>query len=90
VLILDDCLSAVDSETEKTLIEHLRQEGRGRTVLIAAHRLSTVAQADQILVLTGEGAVEAVGTHAELLARTGWYRDTWNQQQLLQDLGEQA
>ena len=90
VLILDDCLSAVDSETEKTLVDHLRQEGRGRTVLVAAHRLSTVARADQILVLSGDGAVEAVGTHAELLARTGWYQDTWNQQQFLQDLGDQA
>jgi ATP-binding cassette subfamily B protein len=90
VLILDDCLSAVDSETEKTLIDHLNQEGRGRTVLIAAHRLSTVAQADQILVLTGTGAVEAVGTHAELLARPGWYQDTWNQQQFLHDLEDEA
>jgi ABC-type multidrug transport system fused ATPase/permease subunit len=80
----------VDSETEKTLVDHLRQEGRGRTVLVAAHRLSTVARADQILVLSGDGAVEAVGTHAELLARTGWYQDTWNQQQFLQDLGDQA
>jgi len=90
VLILDDCLSAVDSETEKALIDHLRQEGRGRTVLIAAHRLSTVARADQILVLTGKGAVEAVGTHAELMAQAGWYQDTWNQQQFRQDLGGQA
>jgi ATP-binding cassette subfamily B protein len=90
VLILDDCLSAVDSETEKTLIDHLQREGRGRTVLIAAHRLSTVARADQILVLTGAGAVEALGTHSELLSQAGWYRDTWNQQQLLQNLEDPA
>ena len=46
-----------------------------------------VGHARQIIA---DGAVEAVGTHAELLARTGWYQDTWNQQQFLQDLGDQA
>ncbi len=90
VLILDDCLSAVDSETEKALVDHLNHEGRGRTVLVAAHRLSTVAQADQILVLTESGEVEAVGTHEDLVNRAGWYRDTWNQQQFRQQEGDRA
>lgn len=81
VLILDDCLSAVDTETERHLLAGLRSEGQGRTVVIAAHRLSSVAEANQILVLDGEGKQVALGSHEELLERGGWYRDTWEQQQ---------
>jgi ATP-binding cassette subfamily B multidrug efflux pump len=80
VLVLDDCLSAVDSETEAQLLDNLRQAGRGRTLIVAAHRLGTVMHAEQILVLR-EGAVEALGTHAELLQTSPWYRETWAQQQ---------
>ena len=72
VLVLDDALSAVDTETEARLVENLRHAGHGRTVVVSAHRLSSVRHADQILVLR-EGRVEALGTHAELLARPGWY-----------------
>jgi ATP-binding cassette subfamily B protein len=86
VLILDDALSAVDTETESRLLENLRRAGRGRTVVIAAHRLSSVARADRILVLDKGGRVEAQGTHAELLARRGWYRDTWRRQQAQSEL----
>jgi len=88
VLILDDCLSAVDTETEKELIRNLREDGEGRTVVVAAHRLSTVMDADQILVLDGGGTVECIGTHKELLGREGWYRRTWRQQQELEELSE--
>jgi ATP-binding cassette subfamily B protein len=85
VLILDDALSAVDSETENVLIENLRRAGEGRTVIIAAHRLSTVLHADQILVLEN-GRMQALGTHAELLAKPGWYKRTWEQQQAQEEL----
>lgn len=88
VLILDDCLSAVDTETEKRLISNLREEGRGRTVLIAAHRLSTIRDADQTLVLDGEGRVQDVGSHDDLVQREGWYRRTWKQQQRQEELSE--
>ena len=81
VLILDDCLSAVDTETEKELLESLRQAGQSRTVLVSAHRLSSVANADQILVLGPEGRVEELGTHDELVNKPGWYKDTWQHQQ---------
>lgn len=87
VLLLDDCLSAVDTETEKALLGELRASGEGRTVLVAAHRLTTVAEADHIVVLTAEGSIEAEGTHEELLDRAGWYRDTWDQQQRIASLG---
>jgi ATP-binding cassette subfamily B protein len=86
VLVLDDALSAVDTETERKLLDHLRRAGKGRTVVIAAHRLSSVARADRILVLTRSGTVEAVGTHAELIARDGWYRRTWSRQQAQEEL----
>jgi ATP-binding cassette subfamily B multidrug efflux pump len=81
VLLLDDCLSAVDTETEKALLGELRESGVGRTVLVAAHRLTTVAEADDIVVLSQEGGIAARGTHEALLAQPGWYRDTWEQQQ---------
>lgn len=86
VLVLDDCLSAVDTETERDLLGSLRTAGEGRTVLVAAHRLSTVRSADRVVVLTPRGEVEAIGTHDELIARPGWYRDTWEQQQRTESL----
>jgi ATP-binding cassette subfamily B protein len=86
ILILDDALSAVDTETESKLLENLRRAGRGRTVVIAAHRLSSVARADRIVVLDKHGRVEAQGTHADLVSRPGWYRDTWQRQQAQSEL----
>ncbi len=89
VLILDDCLSAVDSETEEALLKSLREAGQSRTVLIAAHRLSSVSSADQILVLAEDGSMQAKGTHKELLAKPGWYKDTWaHQQRRVEHAGE--
>jgi len=88
ILILDDCLSAVDTETESALLGNLRAAGHGRTVVVAAHRLSTVKDADQILVLTTDGHVEAIGTHAELTSRPGWYQRTWHQQQRMEEVGD--
>jgi ATP-binding cassette subfamily B protein len=87
VLILDDALSAVDTETETRLVANLRRAGHGRTVVVSAHRLSSVRHADQVLVLR-EGRVEALGTHAELLARPGWYAETWARQQAQEELAQ--
>ena len=81
LLLLDDALSAVDTETEARILAHLRQARVGRTVIIASHRLSTVADADSTLVLQG-GHVLEHGSHAELLARDGWYARQWRYQQL--------
>jgi ATP-binding cassette subfamily B protein len=85
ILVFDDCLSAVDTETEARLIKSLRATGRGRTMVIAAHRLTTVREANRILVLNG-GRVEAQGTHAELLESSPWYRDTWERQRAREEL----
>ncbi|MEW6074500.1 MAG: ABC transporter ATP-binding protein [Planctomycetota bacterium] len=87
ILILDDALSAVDTETEVRLLRSLREAGRKRTMVIAAHRLATVAHAEEILVLR-EGRVEAQGTHAELLERSDWYRRTWERQRMAKELAE--
>ena len=87
VLILDDALSAVDTETEARLLRSLRRAGEGRTVVISAHRLATVKDADQILCLA-DGKVDAIGTHEELLERSSWYRETWDRQRMQEELQE--
>ncbi|MHC5004475.1 MAG: ABC transporter ATP-binding protein, partial [Planctomycetota bacterium] len=80
VLILDDALSAVDAETEELILEALRQRHGRHTTILIAHRLSTLAHADQILVLE-RGRVVQRGRHEELLAREGLYRRLWFIQQ---------
>jgi len=87
VLVLDDTLSAVDTQTESRLLANLRAVGRERTVVVSAHRLATVREAERILVLR-EGRVEASGTHDELLLRSDWYRRTWERQRMLDELEE--
>ncbi|MFD2672096.1 ABC transporter ATP-binding protein [Marinicrinis sediminis] len=87
ILILDDCLSAVDAKTESHILEHIRRERVGKTTLIAAHRLSSVSHADWILVLD-QGRVIEEGTHEELLFHNGWYKQQWDIQQMEASLQE--
>jgi ATP-binding cassette, subfamily B, multidrug efflux pump len=81
LLLLDDALSAVDTDTEARILSHLREARVGRTVIIVSHRLSAVADADHTLVLHGGHLIEQ-GNHAELLAHDGWYARQWRYQQL--------
>ncbi|HWI83011.1 ABC transporter ATP-binding protein [Ramlibacter sp.] len=81
LLLLDDALSAVDTDTEARILAHLRAARVGRTVIIVTHRLSAVADADHIVVLR-EGHAAEQGTHAQLLAHNGWYARQWRYQQL--------
>ena len=80
ILILDDTLSAVDTRTSEAILEHLRPFAAERTTILIAHRLSSVAHADQILVLE-DGAIVERGSHDELLARGGRYAATWKLQE---------
>ena len=76
ILIFDEATSALDSETEQAIQEELERIAEGRTTLVIAHRLSTVMNADQILVLDGGRVVER-GTHRALLAAGGAYAQMW-------------
>ena len=73
ILILDDSLSAVDSNTEKTIIENIKKTREGKTNIIVAHRISAVRHADKIVVLDN-GKILDFGTHDELLKKCPWYR----------------
>ena len=79
ILVLDDATSAVDMETEHEIQKHLKSIMRGRTTFIIAHRISSVKNADQIVVLDG-GAVAERGTHEELLAKKGLYYSMYQDQ----------
>jgi ATP-binding cassette, subfamily B, heavy metal transporter len=79
LLILDEATSALDSRTEGEILDTLRDVGRGRTTIVIAHRLSTVVDADRIVVLEA-GQVRESGTHGELLRRGGLYAEMWARQ----------
>ena len=77
VLILDEATSALDNATEVLTQKSLEALCVGRTTLVVAHRLTTVKNADEILVITDHG-IEEQGTHTELLAKGGLYSELWN------------
>jgi len=89
ILILDDALSAVDTATEERILRALREIRRGRTVLIVSHRVSSVKDSDQIIVLDNGRIVER-GTHESLLAHDGYYADLYRRQTIEEELSEIA
>jgi len=80
VLIFDEATSALDSANERAIQAELKSAAQGKTALVIAHRLSTVADAHEIVVLDGGRVVEH-GNHADLLARGGRYAEMWRLQQ---------
>ena len=85
ILILDDALSSVDTLTEDRILEGLATASRGRTVVLISHRVSTVREADEIIVLD-RGRVVERGTHEELLRLDGYYADLARKQMLEAEL----
>lgn len=80
-LILDDSLSAVDAQTEETILSSLKQERRHKTTIISAHRISSIMHADEIIVME-KGNVSERGSHQKLIKSKGWYSDMYHKQQL--------
>ena len=82
--ILDDCLSAVDTQTEERILEHLRANEH-QTMIVIAHRLSSVMHCDRIIVLK-DGRVLEEGSHETLVAAGGWYARTFRRQLLKKEI----
>jgi ATP-binding cassette subfamily B multidrug efflux pump len=89
ILILDDSLSAVDTQTEERILHALREIRRGRTALIVSHRVSSVKDADHIVVLD-DGAILERGSHDTLVAKGGYYADLYRRQTIEAELEDIA
>ncbi|MBK5259540.1 MAG: ABC transporter ATP-binding protein [Thermoanaerobaculia bacterium] len=89
ILILDDSLSAVDTSTEERILSALRKVRKGRTVLIVSHRVSSVKDADHIIVLE-DGTIVERGNHEALIAKDGYYADLYRRQTIEAELEEIA
>ncbi|MCR5323920.1 MAG: ABC transporter ATP-binding protein/permease [Lachnospiraceae bacterium] len=89
ILILDDALSAVDTDTEEQILENLKTDRKGKTTIIIAHRITTIQNADKIMVID-DGKVAELGNHAELMKLGGIYARLYEKQQLEKMLDEMA
>jgi ATP-binding cassette, subfamily B, multidrug efflux pump len=89
ILILDDALSSVDTQTEEKILSRLGGVMQGRTTLLISHRVSTIRHADEIVVLH-DGEIVERGTHEELLARNGYYTELYNKQLIEEELEQEA
>lgn len=79
ILIFDDSLSALDIRTEKNIIKRLNENRKGKTNIIVSHRISSVINADKIIILSN-GEIENMGTHDELLLSSKWYKELYDYQ----------
>lgn len=89
ILILDDCLSAVDTKTEEEILRHLQEVMKNKTSIIVSHRISAIKEADEILYLD-DGAIVERGTHSELLVQKGVYEDLYRKQLLEEKIEKEA
>jgi len=79
IFLFDDCLSAVDTETEEAILENLSKVSQRKTTLIVSHRISSIKNADKIIVLD-HGRIVQEGTHESLLKQPGHYQDLYKKQ----------
>jgi ATP-binding cassette subfamily B protein len=79
IYLFDDCLSAVDTETEELILKNIKESSKDKTTLIVSHRVSSAINADKIIVLS-EGAIEQQGSHNELIAKEGYYKSLYEAQ----------
>lgn len=79
IFLFDDCLSAVDTETEEIIFKNIKESSKDKTTLIVSHRVSSALNADKIIVMS-EGKIEQQGTHNELLAKEGYYKSLYEAQ----------
>lgn len=89
ILILDDCLSAVDTKTEEAILEHLQDVMKDRTSIIISHRISAIKNADEIIFME-DGEIVERGKHIELLRLGGRYSDLYKKQLLEEKLEEEV
>jgi len=87
ILILDDALSAVDTKTEKSILDDLIKMRKNKTTIIISHRISSIQHADKIIVLN-DGKIEEEGNHKQLLMNNGIYADIFEKQQIEEKLSE--
>ncbi|MCB0278703.1 MAG: ATP-binding cassette domain-containing protein, partial [Calditrichaeota bacterium] len=87
ILILDDCLSAVDTQTEEAILETIKKESSDKTTIIISHRISSLMHADQIIVLD-DGEIIEQGNHQQLCAIGGHYADMYEKQLIEAELNE--
>jgi len=87
LLIFDDCLSAVDTETEENIINSLNNLDYSTTSIIVSHRISSIKNANKIIVLNN-GKIEDIGTHTELMEKKGYYKQTYEQQLIEKEISE--
>lgn len=85
ILIFDDCLSAVDTETEEKILENLERVSKEKTTFIISHRVSSAKNADQIIILN-DGEIVQQGTHQQLINQKGYYKDLYEQQLLEKEI----
>ena len=86
ILLFDDCLSAVDTETEEKILETLKKISKEKTTIIVSHRVSSVKNADQILVLDN-GKIIQHGTHEQLINQEGYYKSLYLKQLSEKEMG---